>query len=268
MTDLYFAYSRGDILLTTEGNVPSGVVPLKFEPWERVTTVSAGEWRCHVFRMDAPVTDAEGLQMVGLRQSFKMLSAEMYRLAGKCAELVYWDQNSRYCGVCGAPMQWATEISKHCTQCGKELWPQLQTAVIVRVTRDEELLMVHARNFHGRHFGLVAGFVETGETLEDCVRREVREETGLSIKNLRYFGSQPWPYPAGLMVGFTAEYDGGELRLQRTELTDGGWFTRDNLPELPDQASIARALIDNWLERLETLSPSEVEGVARSDGGV
>lgn len=108
--------------------------------------------------------------------------------------------------------------------------------------------MVHARNFHGRHFGLVAGFVETGETLEDCVRREVREETGLSIKNLRYFGSQPWPYPAGLMVGFTAEYDGGELRLQRTELTDGGWFTRDNLPELPDQASIARALIDNWLQ--------------------
>jgi len=107
--------------------------------------------------------------------------------------------------------------------------------------------MVHAHNFRGHFYGLVAGFVETGETLEECVQREVWEETHLSVKNIRYFASQPWPYPAGLMVGFTAEYESGELQLQREELGGGGWFTRNNLPEMPNRSSLARWLIDDWL---------------------
>ena len=185
--------------------------------------------------------------MVGLRKTFDVLPSDFYQLAGKCAELVYWDQNSKYCGCCGAPMKWHTEISKHCTECGKEIWPQLQTAIIVRVTRGDEVLMVHAHNFRGHFYGLVAGFVETGETLEECVRREVWEETHLKVKNVRYFASQPWPYPAGLMVGFTADYDGGEIQLQRSELGGGGWFRRDNLPEMPNRSSLARQLIDDWL---------------------
>ena len=120
----------------------------------------------------------------------------------------------------------------------------------MRVTRkvrdEEEVLLVHAHNFRAGYFGLVAGFVETGETLEDCVRREVWEETHLRIKNIRYFASQPWPYPAGLMVGFTAEYESGELQLQREELSNGGWFRKDNLPEIPNRSSLARWLIDDW----------------------
>ena len=152
-------------------------------------------------------------------------------------------------------MKFETEISKRCTECGKELWPQLATAVIVRITRQsnlngkpaEEVLLVHANNFRRPYYGLVAGFVETGETLEDAVRREVREETSLEIRNIRYFGSQPWPYPCGLMVGFTADYASGEISLQRSELSNGGWFTRDNMPAIPGKASIARRLIDDWL---------------------
>ncbi|MBR1755750.1 MAG: NAD(+) diphosphatase [Bacteroidaceae bacterium] len=192
-------------------------------------------------------------------------------------------------------MKFETEISKRCTNCGKELWPQLATAVIVRVTRysvpgkssvpgqgsvpsskssvpgqgsvpsskssepgqdsvlgglsPEEVLLVRAHNFRGPHYGLVAGFVETGETLEEAVRREVREETGIEIANIRYFGSQPWPYPCGLMVGFTADYVSGDIRLQRSELSAGDWFTRDQLPPIPGKASIARRLIDDWLEQ-------------------
>ena len=107
--------------------------------------------------------------------------------------------------------------------------------------------MVHARNFRGNFHGLVAGFIEVGETLEECVRREVREETGLEIKELRYFASQPWPYPSGLMIGFTATYAGGSLKLQAEELSTGAFFSKDNLPEIPRKLSLARKLIDAWL---------------------
>ena len=138
-----------------------------------------------------------------------------------------------------------------CKECGKELWPSLATAIIVRVTRGDEILMVHAHTFRDRHYGLVAGFVETGETLEEAVVREVHEEVGLEITNVRYFGSQPWPYPCGLMVGFNADYVSGEIKLQEEEIAKGGWFHRNHLPEIPEKLSIARMLIDDWLK--ETL---------------
>jgi NAD+ diphosphatase len=147
-------------------------------------------------------------------------------------------------------MRMDTDISKKCTHCGKEIWPQLATAVIVLIHRGpDEVLLVHARNFRTDFYGLVAGFVETGETLEEAVHREVREETGIKITNLRYFGSQPWPYPCGLMVGFHADYVEGEIHLQRSELSGGAWFTKDNLPTIPEKLSIARKLIDDWLEK-------------------
>jgi NAD+ diphosphatase len=241
----YFAYCQGDVLLTAEGHIPSGdEPPIEFQPWEQVTTLNS---HIHIIRLSRPVTERPDLQMMPLRKTHAILSPEEYALAGKGAELVYWDLNTRYCGCCGSPTRWMTPISKKCPECGKEWWPSVATAIIVRITRNSEILLVRARNFRGSYFGLVAGFVETGESLEECVRREVREETGLEVRNIRYFGSQPWPYPFGLMVGFTAEYAGGELRLQTEELCDGGWFTRDNLPPIPDKASLARRLIDDWL---------------------
>ena len=145
-------------------------------------------------------------------------------------------------------MKMHTSISKICSKCGKEVWPQLSPAVIVLVHRGKDVLLVHAKNFRGSFFGLVAGFVETGETLEEAVHREVKEETGLEIKNLRYFGSQPWPYPCGLMIGFNADYAGGTLRLQKSELSAGAWFGIDDMPQMPEKLSIARRLIDAWLD--------------------
>ena len=221
------------------------------------------------YRIEHPITDAHPspltshhYEMCPLRQSFHRLPHEDYLKAGKCHELLYWDQNTKFCGVCGGPMRFDTPISKKCEHCGKEVWPQLATAVIVRIRKrtpasdsspaKDEILLVHAKNFRGDHYGLVAGFVETGETLEEAVYREVLEETGLHITNLRYFGSQPWPYPCGLMVGFTADYDFGKIHLQRSELTKGAWFDRDHLPAIPEKMSIARQLIDAWVEeRLE-----------------
>ena len=242
----------GDVLVCVgpEGiSLPVGSEPpVALQPWNIVTTIAD----CKVVRLDRPVVDVAGMEMRGLRSTFSHLSEHEYALAGKAAELIYWDANTRYCGCCGAPMRMHTEISKRCTECGKEVWPQLATAVIVRVTRQtdaaEEILLVRANNFRGPHYGLVAGFVETGETLEQAVRREVSEETGLEISDIRYFGSQPWPFPCGLMVGFTARYASGTIHLQRSELRDAGWFTADHLPAIPDKASIARQLIDSWLE--------------------
>ena len=250
LTTKYFFFCKGDILLTSEGGIPSGVFPpFELKPWEFVTTLYHREETIVISTLDQPVTGRDELQMMPLRKTFHILPPDDYQLAGKCAELIYFHQNSRYCGVCGGEMRWQSEISKQCPECGKELWPSLATAIIVRVRRGDEILMVHAKSFRDRHYGLVAGFVETGETLEECVAREVWEETHLHVHNIRYFGSQPWPYPCGLMVGFTADYLDGDICLQTSELNDGGWFGVDNLPTLPDASSIAYRLIEDFVRK-------------------
>ena len=190
-----------------------------------------------------------------LRETSRLLSAEDYQRAGKAWELLYWSEQTRYCGRCGASMAWHTPISRRCTGCGQEIWPQLNTAIIVLVHRGDEALLVKAKTFRRNFFGLVAGFVETGESLEECVAREVHEETSLVITNIRYFGSQPWPYPLGLMIGFHADYVSGEVTFADGELKDGRFFRKDNVPTyddgtlaIPGPESMARRLIDDWLK--------------------
>ncbi len=254
MKTLYFVFCKGDIMLEKlpDGTytIPSGEEPpTEVKPQTNVMNVSGMNGTAvHAYRIDSPATDDARFEMCGLRQSYYKLPHDLYLKAGKCHELLYWDSNTQFCGICGAPMKMHTDISKRCTRCGKEVWPQLATAVIVLIHRGDEVLLVHARNFKGNFMGLVAGFVETGETLEEAVHREVMEETNLAVTNLRYFGSQPWPYPCGLMVGFNADYVSGEIKLQTEELARGAWFTKDNLPQIPEKLSIARKLIDAWLE--------------------
>ena len=252
---LWFVFCKSDILLEKKED-GSMSVPCQEEPpvalkaWTAVhaLTMPDGE-KVYTYAIDSPVTGDVRYMMVGLRQSFAIIPEDQYLKAGKCSEILYWDSTTKFCGVCGGPMKLHTEISKRCTCCGKEVWPQLATAVICLVSRGDEVLLVHARNFKREYYGLVAGFVETGETLEEAVVREVREETGISIRNITYFSSQPWPYPCGLMVGFFAEYEGGKLRLQQSELSRGGWFRYDQLPSIPGKMSIARKLIDEWVKR-------------------
>lgn len=245
----YFVFCQSDIVLekTPDGYRIPTEMPVEPKPWTTVMNVDGEK----AYRIDQPLMDHPRYEMCGLRQSYYKLTAEEYGKAGKCHELLYWDQNTKFCGVCGGPMKFHTDISKRCEHCGKEVWPQLATAIIVLVRKGNEVLLVHANNFRTDFYGLVAGFVETGETLEEAVHREVMEETGLHIKNLRYFGSQPWPYPCGLMVGFTADYDSGKIHLQRSELSKGSWFDKDHLPHIPEKLSIARKLIDAWLEGLK-----------------
>lgn len=201
------------------------------------------------------IRENEEWMMVGLRASYDYITLSEYKSAGKAFQILYWDKHSRYCPVCGTATVQATAIMKKCPECGNELYPVISTAVIVLIRKGDEILLVHARNFCGTFYGLVAGFLESGETLEQCVEREVFEETGLRIKNIRYFASQPWPYPSGLMTGFIADYASGEIKLQDDELSAAAFYSRDNLPELPQKLSIARRLINWWLE--ETGNSSE-----------
>lgn len=250
----WFIFCNGELLLQKLGD-GKYTIPYLYEPPVEMNgqihlmEVSPMEDGKKVFTFSMPELKYDEMQyeMCGLRASYYKLPHSFYLKAGKCQELLYWDSNTQYCGVCGTPMVMHTDISKCCPNCGKEIWPQLAIAIIVLVRRGDEVLLVHARNFKTDFYGLIAGFVETGETLEEAVHREVKEETGITITNLKYFGSQPWPYPCGLMVGFNADYVSGDIHLQQSELSRGAWFHKDKLPTIPEKLSIARMLIDNWL---------------------
>lgn len=192
-------------------------------------------------------TEAE---WVDLRSAWSRLGDLKWQQAARAQELANFHRAHRFCGFCGGKMEESTEISLKCETCGREIWPQLAPAMVVIVTRDNgnQALLVHAANFkHADVHALVAGFVETGETLEQCVAREVKEETSIEIGNIKYVGSQSWPFPGQMMVGFSAEYISGDIRLSDGELTSAGWFTKENHPPLPSQPSLSRRIIDLWL---------------------
>lgn len=244
----HFAFCADSLLLTSDWQVLTELPVVDFCFPSPLTSLRCEKDWIRIYRLDYPVTNILGYEMKPLRQAFFHLDEVDYTLASKAAELLYWDSNSKYCGCCGGMMRWKSDISKQCGFCGKELWPSLATAIIVRITRGEEILLIQTHKFKNDMYGLVAGFVETGESLEACVVREVMEETNIQVRQIRYFGSQSWPFPCGLMVAFTAEYAGGELRIDKSEVRKAQWFSREYLPRIPDEASIARWLIDDWMK--------------------
>ncbi len=246
---LWFLFYKDQLLLHKECGTFS--VPCGIEPPVPVLSQFPVEMADDTLAMAAILPELPVLQdsyeMIGLRASYDMLPEDLYKKAGKVHQLIHWDLHSRYCSVCGTPTIHVDLIMKKCPACNYEIFPSVSPAVLVLIRKGDELLLVHARNFKGSFYGLVAGFLETGETLEQCVRREVYEETSLQIKNITYFGNETWPYPSQLMIGFIADYDSGEIKLQEDELSDGAFFSRDNLPELPRKLSLARRMIDWWI---------------------
>jgi len=181
----------------------------------------------------------------GLRELHGTLDEDLFALSGRAVQIVDWDRTHQFCGCCATPMeQIPTERAKRCPNCGLVNYPRLSPAVIVLITRGEDVLLARAPHFPEGMYGLVAGFVEPGESLEAAIAREVQEEVGVTIKHLRYFGSQPWPFPNSLMIGFTAEYEAGEIVIETQELEAAAWFHKRNLPTIPPKISIARKLID------------------------
>jgi len=213
---------------------------------------------CYAGEMPAMTLPPTPFALKGIRSLFEHLEEPLIGVAGLANQLVLWDRNHRFCGKCGLGTEdKADERAKVCPGCGLISYPRLSPAMIVAVVREDRLLLAHSQRFPGRFYSVLAGFVEPGETLEECIRREIGEEVGIEVKNIRYFGSQPWPFPDSLMIAFTAEYAKGEIIADPAEIADAGWFSVDNLPPIPPKISIARQLID-WFT--ESRKNEEVRG--------
>jgi NAD+ diphosphatase len=205
---------------------------------------------CYALALEDALEMPTELAFEGLRALYGRLPDEYFAIAGRAIQILLWDQTHRFCGRCGQPTVHApAERAMLCPNCGLLSFPRLSPAVIMLIQRGDELLLARNKAFVDGLFSVLAGFVEPGESLEEAVAREVREEVGLEITDIRYFGSQPWPFPHSLMIGFKANYANGDIRLQADEIAEAGWFHKNGeLPLLPGKLSIARRLIDSFLE--------------------
>ena len=210
---------------------------------------------------DAPLPP--GWKASGLRALFFRLPDDLVALAGRAFQILEWDSTHRFCGRCATPtVIRAGERARECPACGLIAYPRVSPAMMALVIRDQEILLARAPRFPGAMYSALAGFVEPGETIEDCVRREVREEVGIDVDRIEYFASQAWPFPHSLMIAFTAHYAGGDLKLDPAEIADARWFALDALPDLPSPMSIARRLIDATIARLRERPPGQSPGDA------
>ncbi len=186
-----------------------------------------------------------GLRLESLLPARTRLTEDVLSLGGLALQAVHWQVISRFCPRCGErTAAMPGELGKRCPGCAYEHYPHLHPAIIVLVRDGDQLLLTRKSFWPANRYGLVAGFVDAGESLEGAVQREVQEEVGVRIRDLRYITSQYWPFPSQLMVGFTAAYAGGDLRVNTEELEDARWFSVRALPDLPPRLSIARFLLD------------------------
>ena len=219
-------------------------------------SVIDGDWIClgeldgePCFAAEA-TTPPPGTTAVALRQLFGVLPEAEFAVAGRALGLTAWDRDHRYCGRCGAPTERSTvERMRSCTRCTHAAYPRLSPAVIVAVEHEARILLARNARTMSPFHSVLAGFVEVGESLEHCVAREIAEEAGIAVCDVRYFGSQPWPLTSSLMIGFTARWASGALVADPDEVVELGWFSSDELPTLPGKLSIARALIDDFVRR-------------------
>ncbi len=193
-----------------------------------------------------------GTRWASLRSLFGVMADESVALAGRAAQLIEWDRSHKFCGACATPtVREAHERARRCPSCGHSAYPRISPAMMCLVTRGREILLARNVNFPTGRYSALAGFVEAGESIEETISREVREEVGIEVGQPKYFASQSWPFPHSLMIAFTAEYAGGELIPNGHEIAEAAWFNADDLPQLPPRVSIARALIDETLRRIE-----------------
>jgi NAD+ diphosphatase len=248
-TTLWFAFRKNELLVEPSRER----VPRAFDPGGATPLYIGTLSGAPCFAVDLPASaeaPAGGAQFVGLREAFMSLDRRELSVALTAYPLLHFVSTHGFCGVCGAATRDAEgERAKICTACGHTCYPRVTPAAIVLVHDGPRLLLTRGKRMPKGvpWYALVAGFLETGETLEQCVAREVREETGVDVDLIEYQGSQPWPFPHQIMVGFRARYAGGDVVIDENELEDARWFERTRMPPLPPVGSIATAMIDAWV---------------------
>lgn len=261
---LWFIFRNDDLLVQTDNppaipRLPSpvdlGLTPLRhlylgyLAPDDSNSTII----HCYTAEVEAITPPPSGMAFEGLRALYGRLENPEFWLAARAVQIIDWDRSHQFCSRCGTPtLNQPEERAKKCPNCGLLSYPRLAPAIIVRVERTgpdgtRQILLARNQRFRRGFYSVLAGFVEPGETLEECVQREVYEETSIVVENIRYFGSQPWPFPHSLMIAFVAEYAAGEIKVDGMELDEAEWFTAANLPSVPPPISIARQLIDAFI---------------------
>jgi len=215
---------------------------------------SLGERLYYAIGLESHGEVPDGMQLVFLRDLMGQIDDRMLALAGRAVQLIDFELTSKFCGRCGIPTETLEDRGKKCPKCDHLIYPRLSPAIIVLVMKGDKALLARSSHFMSNIYSVIAGFVEPGETLEHAVEREVMEEVGLKIKNIRYFASQPWPFPNSLMIGFIADYAEGEICVDGKEIIDAAWFSRDELPNFPGKASISGHLIDWFVKKAEKRS--------------
>lgn len=207
------------------------------------------EQDCYVVILDdAP--DVHEHSWLSLHQLLGLLSDIDYEVAARAVQIVNWERDHQFCGRCGSPTQkHEKELAKHCSPCDLLFYPRLSPCVITVITRGEECLLAHNPAFPSRFFSALAGFIEVGETIESALRREVEEEVGINVGRLEYFGSQSWPFPGQLMIGFLAEYQSGDIVVDGIEIEEADWFRYDELPMVPPETTLSGQLIREFVKR-------------------
>lgn len=243
-------------VLTVEGKngpeLPAGLKPIKTA---EQTPLYIGTWQgrpCRMLILKETDHFSANYQEHSLHAVNPQIPIAILSLAGVGLMIQHWEESSQYCGYCGNKLQrLSKEWGKHCSQCNNHHFPRIHPCSIGLVVKGDEILLVRKPEWVEGRYGLVAGFVEFGESLEEAMAREIEEETGLQVNNIRYIGSQCWPFPSQIMNGFVADYKSGEIRLQDDELEAAAWYKLDQLPTLPPRRSIARYLIDRAGEFLQ-----------------
>jgi NAD+ diphosphatase len=241
---------KNQILITTaRENFAGNIFPygLAFDFCGNQNVLLAGEWLglpCYTADIEK-IPENQEVEIVTMRRLYGLAGADAFAICGRATQLLDWQKNYQYCGRCGKPTtRKVDQLAMSCSACDLLFYPRIAPAIMVLVLRGDEVLLARSPYFTPGIFSALAGFVEAGETLEQCAIREIHEEVGIAIKNLRYFRSQSWPFPNSLMVAFTADYVSGILTPDPAEIETANWFSRSALPPLPDPMSIARQLID------------------------
>lgn len=246
----WFVFKRDELLVLQKDekvNIPfaDDISEINLTPLKTQYLGTLEGRHCIAAEAELETPAPEGMAFRNLRSLLGQFEDGFFALAGRAFQVISWDVNHQFCGRCGTPTeQRKEERAKVCPKCGLVSYPRISPAVIVAVTNQNKILLARSSRFKSNMYSVLAGFVEAGETFEDCIKREIMEEVNVEVKNIRYFGSQPWPFPDSLMVGFTAEYASGELKADGDEIVDVRWFSAEEIPAIPGRWSIARRLID------------------------